>query len=200
MRQPDAMEMRTPATRSNSTPYWRVAVQCRVIVYIAAVSPLLLMLVLASLFPDLNRTEIPDWKPLISLADEASNTGDRYQARRLYLRVDRVAYWRKDWQGLVAAACGINRLDGINQPYSRALSILFRASATAERAQSRRGLLTVAKSLSLLGSDEAAYTVLARIQPSWPNEAITFDNLTLLGGCSRSQHPDGGRTVSAFLQ
>jgi hypothetical protein len=162
MRQPDAMVMRGQATRSNSTPCWRVAARFRVITYMAAVSPVLLLIVLASVYPGLNRAEIPDWRPLISLADEASNRGDRYEARRLYLQVDRVAYWRKDWEGLVAAACRINKLDGVNRPYSKALSILFRASTTAELAQSRRGLVTVAKSLSLLGSDEAASAVLAR--------------------------------------
>ena len=197
MRQPDAMERRGQAPRS--TMGLRVAARCRAISYIAAVSPLLVMLVLASLYPAPNRAEIPDWRPLISLADEASNRGDRYQARGLYLQVDRVAYWRKDWEGLVAAACRINALDGVNLPYSKALSILFRASTTAERAQSRRGLATVAKSLSLLGSDEAASAILARIQPSWPNEAISFDHLTL-GGCARSQYPAKGLTASAFLQ
>ena len=193
MRQPDAMVMRGQATRSNSTPYWRVAARFRVFTYMAAVSPVLLLIVLASVCPGLNRAEIPDWRPLISLADEASNRGDRYEARRLYLHVDRVAYWQKDWEGLIAAACGINKLDGVSRPRSRALAILFRASTTAERAQSRRGLATVAKSFSLLGSDEAASAVLARIQPSWPNEAIDFDNLALLGRCARSQ-------AAAFLQ
>ena len=187
MQKPDAMVMQGQATRSNSTLWLRVAARCRAITYIAAVSPLLVMIVLASLYPDLNRTEISDWRPLISRADEASNRGDRHRARGLYLQVDRVAYWRKDWEGLVAAACRINALDGVNLPYSKAISILFRASTTAERAQSRRGLTTVAKSFSLLGSDEAASAVLARIQPGWPNEAIDFDNPTLLGGCSRSQ-------------
>ena len=65
--------------------------RCRVIAYIAAVLPLLLMIVLAGLYPDLNRTDIPDWRPLISLADESRDEGDLYQARHLYLQVDRVA-------------------------------------------------------------------------------------------------------------
>jgi hypothetical protein len=187
MRQPDAIVMRGQTTPSNPTAYWRFAAQCRVITYTVSISLFLLLLVLASRYPNLNRTEIRDWRQIISLADEASNRGDRYQARRLYLQVDRVAYWRQDWEGLVAAACRINSLDGVHRPHSKALSVLFRASATAERAQSRRGIATVAKSLSLLGSDEAASAVLAQIRPSWPNEAISFDNLTLLGGCSRSQ-------------
>jgi len=151
----------------------------------AAVSPVLLLIVLASIYPGLNRAEIPDWRPLISLADEASNRGDRYEARRLYLQVDRVAYWRKDCEGLVAAACRINKLDGVNRPYSKSLAILFRASTIAERAQSRQGLATVAKSLSLLGSDEAASAILARVQPKFPNEVTGFDNRYLLEGCPR---------------
>ena len=187
MHEPNAMLMKAQATLSNSTPCWRVTARCRVITYIAAISPLLMLIVLASIYPDLNRTEIPDWRPLIARADETLNRGDRYEARRFYLQVDRVAYWQKDWEGLIAAACGINKLDGVNRPHSRALAILFRASTIAERAQSRRGLATVAKSFSLLGSAEAASAVLVRIQPSWPNEAIEFDNSTLLGGCSRSQ-------------
>ena len=187
MHEPNAMLMKAQTALSNSTPCWRVTARYRVIMYMAAISPLLLLIVLANIYPDLNRTEIPDWRPLISRADETLNRGDRYEARRLYLHVDRVAYWQKDWEGLIAAACGINKLDGVSRPHSRVLAILFRASTTAERAQSRRGLATVAKSFSLLGSDEAASAVLARIQPSWPNEAIEFDNPTLLGGCFRSQ-------------
>jgi hypothetical protein len=198
MRQPDALVTRDQAPRSR--PYFRVAARCRTIKYIAAVTPLLVLLVLASLYPELNRTEISEWRPLLSLADEASASGDRYRARGLYLQVDRVAYWRKDWEGLVAAACRINMLDGVNRPYSKAPAILFRASTIAERAQSRRGLATVAKTFSMLGSEEAASAVLARIHPSWPNDAIGSDDPTLLGGCSRSQYPGRALTASAFVQ
>ena len=188
MRQSDSMIMRGQATISNSKPFWCVVTRCRVFTYMAGVSPVLLLIVLASVYPGLNRTEIPDWRPLISFADKASNTGDRYEARRLLLQVDRIAYWRKDWEGLVAAACRINKLDGVNRPYSKSLSILFRASTIAESAQSRQGLATVAKSLSLLGSEEAASAVLARIQPNWPNEWISFDSRFSLEGCSPAQH------------
>ena len=84
MRQ-DTIAMKDRAARSNLTEYWRVAMRCRVIAYIAAVLPLLLMIVLAGLYPDLNRTDIPDWRPLISLADESRDEGDLYQARHLYI-------------------------------------------------------------------------------------------------------------------
>ncbi len=192
MRLPDAMVMREQATTSSATPYWRIAAACRVITYIMAVSPLLLILVLAGLYPYLNRTEAPDWRPLISVGDQAMNSGDRYEARRLYLQADRVAYWRKDWEGLIAAACRINKLDGVSRPSSKAVSILFRASTTAELVQSYRGLATVALSLSMLGSDAAASAVLSRVQAHWPTEPVRSEDLALLAGCSRSQHFNSG--------
>ena len=127
MRQPNAIMMGRQEIPSNSTPFWCVATRCRVITYVmAAVLPLLLLIVVARFDPELNRSESTDWNSLISRADEALSRGDRYEARRLYVQVDRVAYWRNDWQGLVAAACRINKLDGANRPYSKSLAILFR--------------------------------------------------------------------------
>ena len=187
MRLPDAMIMAGEATTSSAKSYWSLAAACRVITYTAAVSPLLLILVLAGLYPGFNRTEIPDWRPLISVGDKAMTGGDRYEARRSYLQADRAAYWHKDWEGLIAAACRINKLDSVSRPSSKAVSILFRASTTAELAQSYRGLATVALSLSRLGSDAAASAVLNRIQADWPTEPVRSDDLALLAGCSRSQ-------------
>src|SRR5262245_31517827 len=173
----DVMILRGRAARWNVTLFWRVAA------YMAAASPVVLMLILTILYLDLNPREIPHWRSFISQADEAANRGDLYGARHLYLQVNRVAYWEKDWEGLVAAACRLSRLDSAHGPYSQVSSILFRAWTTAERAQSRLGLVAVAKSFSRLGSDEAASVVLARIQSSWPAEPISFDHLTSLRGC-----------------
>jgi hypothetical protein len=76
MRQTDAMVMSGPATRSDPIPYSRLAAGCRVIAYLAAVSPLLLMLALAGLYRDLNRTEIANRKPVMSVADATLNRED----------------------------------------------------------------------------------------------------------------------------
>jgi hypothetical protein len=103
----------------------------------------------------------------------------------LYLQVDRVAYWLKDWQGLIVAGCGISKLDGFTGSHSRTRSMLFRAATIAELAESRQGLATVAKSFSLLGSDEAASAVLARIEPEWSSETVAVDDQILLTGCAR---------------
>jgi len=184
MRQPDAIVLRGQPARSSSSRDSFVATLCRLLTYFAAVSPLLLIIVLAGVYPELNRTETSDWRSLVSLADEASKRGDRYEARRLYSQIDRVAYWQNDWQGLVTAACRINKLDGVRAAPSRSLSILFRAATVAERVKSREGLATVAKSLSLLGSDHAAALVVARVEPNWPNEMAAVDARYLLAGCA----------------
>jgi hypothetical protein len=185
MPQPNTMAMKGQTARSKSSSLSRLAADCWLITYIAAVSPLLLLIVLARLYPGVNRTDIPDWRPLISLADEASSSGDQERARYFYLQVDRVAYWQKDWEGLVAAACRINKLDGGNRLSRKVVSILLRAATTAELARSRHGIATVAKSLTALGSNEAASAVMARIEPNWPTEAMAFEDAALVQGCYR---------------
>src|SRR5918999_4682884 len=124
MRHIQATALKRPASAScldqNRATRWRV------IAYSASILPLLLMVAVAWLRPDWNRQEIPDWKPVLALADASLGKGDLSEARHLYLQVDRMAFWRQDWEGLVSAACGINRLDGVPGPYSKAFSILLR--------------------------------------------------------------------------
>lgn len=172
-----------PATenRGRGTAPWRV------VAYIAAVLPLLVIVLLARMYPDLNRQEIPDWRPAISLAEEFLKKRDLYRARHLYLQADRIAAWRQDWDGLVAAACGIYRLDGINGPYSKAFAILIRATTAADFRKSRRGIATVAQAFAAIGADKAAKAALARIQPDWPDETNDSYNVQLLAAC-RGQH------------
>ena len=97
----------------------RRAARWRAIAYSTAILPLLLMVALAWLRPGSNRTEIPDWRPVLALADALREKGDLYEARHLYLQVDRIASWQQDWEGLTAAACGIKSLRRCkNQPIS----------------------------------------------------------------------------------
>src|SRR5918999_1352863 len=90
------------ASEQSRLPAW-----WRLIGYIGAVSPFLLLLVLAWLRPDFNRTEIPAWQSVLALAEASSKQGNLYEARHLYSQVERIAAWRREWEGLVAAACGI---------------------------------------------------------------------------------------------
>jgi hypothetical protein len=184
MRLTDAMAMKGRTAHSDVMGYWAIAVRWRFITYVMAVSPLLVLLVLARLYPDLNASNSSEWKPLISAADESWASGNSDRARHLYLQAERAASWRKDWRGLVTTACRLNRLDGVNGPYSKPVSILIRASATAELERSRRGMTTVAQSLSLLGKDEAAGALLARVRSDWADETIGVDDFALLEGCS----------------
>jgi hypothetical protein len=70
MQETHAMVISGEATRSDPVPYSCVAARYRVIAYLAAVSPLLLMLLLAALYHDPHRTEIVDRKPVISVTDK----------------------------------------------------------------------------------------------------------------------------------
>lgn len=106
-----------------------------------------------------------------------------YQARHFYLQAGRIASWRKDWAGLVAAACGFKRLDGVVGPYSISSSMLIHPTMAAELMQSRRGIATVATAFATIGSDQASKAVLARIQPYWPDETNDPGDAQLLEAC-----------------
>jgi hypothetical protein len=67
---------------------------------------------------------------------------------------------------------------------SRQRAILIHAATAAELERSRRGVNTVAQSLSLLGKDEAAVALVARVRPDWANDTIGLDDIALLEGCS----------------
>src|SRR5215813_9990303 len=131
---------------------------------------LLAFLVLAALTwtqCDFSRREIPDWKPVLALADAAQEKGDLYYAKSLYLQGGRLAVWRDDWSGLLAAACGIKKLERERGPYSSINALLLRAMVTAEKQQSRLGLVAVAKAFTALGEDKVASTALSHIGKNW---------------------------------
>jgi hypothetical protein len=162
-----AVKRLTPEPQSEQ---FRCPTWWRVIAYLAATLPFLLIVALAWLRPDLNRREIPDWRPVLAFADAAREKGNLYEARHLYLQVERIASWEQDWEGLVAAACGIKRLDGAARPYSKTHSILIRATAAAEVKQSRAGIAAVARAFTAIGETKAVSMVLQRIRPDWPEE------------------------------
>jgi hypothetical protein len=156
-----------PASRSDQT---RRAARWRTVGYGAAIAPFLLMVALAWLRADLTGPEIPEWRPVLALADASRQKGDLYEARHLYLQVDRIASWQQDWEGLIAAACGIKKLDGAEGPYSKTFAILVRAMTAAENKQSRVGISAVARAFTTIGEHKAASMVSSRIRPDWPQE------------------------------
>jgi hypothetical protein len=146
---------------------------------------LLAFLVLAALTwtqCDFSEREIPDWKPVLALADAAQEKGDLYYAKSLYLQAGRLAVWRDDWAGLLAAGCGTRKLERERGPYSSTNALLLRAMAAAEKRQSRSGLVAVAKAFAALGDDKIASMVLSRIGKNWVEE--TSDSADIVSpGC-----------------
>ena len=114
--------------------------------------------------------EIPDWKPILALADAAWEKGDLAYAKHLYLQTGKFAVWRDDWAGLLAAACGIERLEEERGPYSPAQALLLRAMVAAEKSQSQSGLVAVANTFAALGEDKAASMVLSLVGKGWVEE------------------------------
>ncbi len=167
--------------RSRPPPWWRA------LGYLAAVLPLLVFAGLAWLWPDFNRPPTPDWKSVLARAEASAESGDFYRARHLYVQVDMIAGWRREWRGLVAAACGINRLGGAPGPYSQISQILLRALITARRTQSRQGIETVAKAFAVIGEPKAAEMALAQVRSEWPAEKET-DVEDLVAGCRAPRH------------
>jgi hypothetical protein len=171
--------IKTRATEPRAEPraqptWWRVSA------YASAVAPFLFFVASAWIQPDLKWQETPDWKPVLALADAAWEKRDPYEAKHLYLQAGRIASWAEDWRGLLAAACGIQKIDREHGPYSGAHTLLGRAMLAAEMKQSRAGMTAVAKALTALGKPEAASLVLARIQTGWPEE--TQDSPAVDGG------------------
>jgi hypothetical protein len=119
---------------------------------------------------DFSGREIPDWKPVLALADAAREKGDLYEARHLYLQGGQFAVWRDDWVGLLAAACGINKLERERGPYSSTNTLLLRASVVAEKTQSRTGLIAVAKAFAALGDNKVAALLLSLVGKDWVEE------------------------------
>ena len=160
------------------------------IAYFVAILPFVLMLALAWLNPD-SKSYIADWKlPLVN-ADLAWQKGDFAEARHLYLRSARFASWGRHWQGLVAAACGLERLDSVTGFYFTTHNTLVRAMIAAEQHRSPQGLTAVADIFASLGRHEAAAMVLAKIEPHWAEPGDSLEGL--LQRC-RSPIPQQGQS------
>ena len=135
----------------------------RTITYRASLLAFLVLAALAWTQCDFSGREIPDWKPVLALADAAQEKGDLYYAKSLYLQGGRLAVWRDDWAGLLAAACGIKKLERERGPYSSTNALLLRAMVAAEKRQSRSGLVEVAQAFASLGENKVASMVLSHI-------------------------------------
>lgn len=114
--------------------------------------------------------EVPQWKPVFALAEVAREKGALYDAKGFYSQAGTFAAWRDDWAGLLAVACGLDKLEKKPARYSARESLLLRAMAAAEKKQSRAGITAVARAFALLGEQELASVALSRVRKNWAAE------------------------------
>ena len=166
-----------PHSEQDYRPNW-----WRPITYTAVLLSILFLGILAWRSLDFSNPDIPDWKPVLALAATAQEKGDLYYAKSLYLQAGSHAARREDWEGLIAVACAIYKLDKQKDHYSPTNQLLLRATLAAEMKQSRSGMTAVAKAFMGLGEDKVASMVVSRIQKDWP-ENITDSAHALSLGC-----------------
>lgn len=131
------------------------------------VLPLLILMTSLGACPDSSLREAQDWKAALAFADAAWERGDRIEAKSAYLRAARIASWRDDWKGILAAACGMERIESMRGFYFNTRSILVLAMIGAEKNRSGAGLRAVADAFIAIAELEAAAMALSKIEPSW---------------------------------
>ena len=167
--------MAQPAPEENHRPNSWGAITCWVVI--------LLLLFLGALVWtrwDFSAQGIPDWKPALVLADTARERGDLHYAKSLYSQVGRLSASRDDWTGLLAAACGMKKLERQRGRYSETNALLLSAMVAAKAKQSRSGLVSVAKAFTALGQDKVAFMVLSHSGNDWVEEDADSADLVSL--------------------
>lgn len=135
------------------------------------------------MYPEWRRHEPPDWRPLYDRGEAAAAREDRYEARYFYVNAARAASWAEDWRGLLAAACGMRKLDGAPQPSEAVHGLLLRAMIAAETRRSRAGLGAVAQAFAAVGEAAAAAMVLKRRGDDWPEEPAQEAERASIANC-----------------
>ncbi|HWO40499.1 MAG TPA: hypothetical protein VNO43_01710, partial [Candidatus Eisenbacteria bacterium] len=130
-----------------------------------------IVFLLASVWLNPKWEEPADWKLVFARAEAARREGNLYEARWLYSQAGRVAFWYRDWQGTLAAACGMKKVDNARDGFFATRTLVVQAMIAAEIRESRAGLMAVAQAFRSLGEDKAAAMTLARVKPGWPADA-----------------------------
>ena len=126
--------------------------------------------VLGSL-PESGQQSAARWQDTLSEADTALRNSDIYTARSLYSRTARIASWSDDWIGIVAAACGLKKLEKPRDDYYATRTMLVRAMIAAEKERSALGLNAVANAFTSIGEPNAAAMARGRIPVAAPESA-----------------------------
>lgn len=131
---------------------------------------LLALLVLGSL-REIRPPPIARWQDRLQEAEASRHSGDIYSARSLYAQTARMASWNDDWTGVLAAACGLKKLERPRDGYFITRTLLVRAMIAAENQKSAPGLSAVADAFASIGEPKAAAMVRTRIPSDVPIQA-----------------------------
>jgi hypothetical protein len=140
--------------------------------------PLALVLVFLWLFlwwrapSKVNEQPVPIWKHSLEQAEILQKEGDFYGASGFYAHAARLAASVDDWEGLLAVACGLQKIgDPLESPMN-SHAILIHAMLAAQRTQSTEGLQAVAMAFKLTG-EWFASIALSGIRKNWFQQRLT---------------------------
>ena len=142
----------------------------------ALICPVLLVLVVFGLavkwwaVPRVSAPPGRNWEPAVAQAELSKEKGDLYRAWSYYAEGAQLASAADDWQGLLAVACGLQKLGDSLEPSMNSHAMLMRAMVAAHRKHSTEGLQAVAMAFRVSG-EWFASLALSRIQESWPSRS-----------------------------
>ena len=140
-----------------------------------ASAPLACLLALLVLGSPRESREAPTarWQERLHEAEAALSNGDIYSARSSFSQAARIASWSDDWTGVLAAACGLKKLEGPRDNYFATRATLVRAMIAAQKQRSAAGLNHVANAFASIGEHNAAAMARSHIQADAPEDPAT---------------------------
>ena len=121
------------------------------------------LLALLGLLPEARELPSAHWQNRLNAAEAAMRNGDIYSARSFYSQAARIASWTDDWTGILAAACGLRKLERPYDNYFATRTTLVRAMIAAQSQRSEQGLNAVANAFARIGELDAAALARSRI-------------------------------------
>jgi hypothetical protein len=160
----------TQTEQNHDANFWRA-------LYHPAIILLFLLLISVWARWDFSGQEVRDWRAILELGDGARERGKLHYAKSLYAQAGQVSASRDDWAGLLAAACGMKKLERQSGRRSETTALLLRAMSAAETRQSRSGLVAVATAFTALGHDPVASMVLSHAKNDWVEKTATSSDV-----------------------
>ena len=169
-----------PATGRACSSYAIAGLLRRAALASASLACLLALLALGSLR---EARELPSarWQDRLNEAEAAMRDGDIYAARSLYAQTARIASWTDDWTGILAAACGLKKLERPRDNYFATRTTLVRAMIAAQNQRSAQGLHAVADAFAGIGELDAAALARSRIPMDAPEGVAQGSQLWTCG-------------------